>query len=68
MTRREGAGPTRVRDGALVKVTQAGGRDLCWAHGCERVPATVITWHGQRVWVCRADAAWDGVRAGGGPT
>jgi len=60
MGRRVGPGPTRVREGALVKVTLRGDRDRCWMHGCERVPARVITFHGRRVWVCRRDASWDG--------
>lgn len=64
MSRRNGTGPTRERDGATVKVTLRGDRDLCWLHGCTRVPARVITFHGKRVWVCEPDAANDGVTSG----
>jgi len=69
VVRRVGSGPTRERDGALVKVTLKGDRDLCWRHGCALEPAVVITYHGQRVWVCQRDRKLDGEGPGplGGP-
>lgn len=64
MAGREGPGPTRVRDGALVRVTPPGDRDLCWLHGCERVPVAIIAFYGRWVWVCGWDRGLDGVGPG----
>lgn len=62
--RRHGPGPTRERDGATVKVTLNGRRDLCWLHGCPNVPNRIITFFDQLVWVCVSHARNDGVRDG----
>jgi hypothetical protein len=59
--RRNGEGPTRMKDGATMKVTFTG-KDRCYLGICTRVPNHIIAFFDRRVWVCKDCSRYDGIR------
>lgn len=57
--RRYGEGPTRMQDGAIMKITFTN-KDRCYISTCSRRPRHIITYFDKQVWVCREDTARDG--------
>lgn len=52
--RRNGIGPHRIQNGAIMKQTFTG-KDKCWHRVCTGKPKHIITDpFGQRVWVCKS--------------